>query len=279
MGPLVPEELRRHHAGVTETKCSSTNIESTIGDDRNSRLTKEIINKRRTASSTPSITNKRGCMLDVQQPTHSRTRNEYLCSLKTTTDSSQKEPSSGSGSHTNKGLEGRVEAQHDSGGIDKGPPDKHDQCTDNREGTGNVPGPQQLMYSQMREQQPNSHQMAVHSFQHKSTVGSSVQVQGEAIQRRSDKMSIGHQTVDPSFQMKSPVDSCIPSCEESKRGQEGAGDTKRSYTNVGPEKSRGQHKDVVHKRRPYVNAVTGVRNDELCRIPNKKQVPTVEESR
>jgi hypothetical protein len=57
---LVTEEARRHRDGVVNTRRSYTNVVPGIDDDETSRLSKEMVNERRTVHYTPSPTNKGG---------------------------------------------------------------------------------------------------------------------------------------------------------------------------------------------------------------------------
>jgi hypothetical protein len=151
--------------------------------------------RRWTVSSTPPITDERGGILDAQQPTHARTRSEYLLGPQTTTDFPKKELLDGSDIHTIEGLEGEVQIQHNGSGIDKGcsnvnneskerltkspkATDKHAWHIDNAEGRGNTPGSQQMTRSRTHKQ-PNGHQTAISPFQPQSSVGSSAPIYEE----------------------------------------------------------------------------------------------------
>jgi hypothetical protein len=151
--------------------------------------------RRRTASSTPPITDERGGIPDAQQPTHARTCNEYLLGPQTNADLPKREPLDGSDIHTIEGLEGKIQIQHNSGRIDKGcsnvnneskerltklpkAMDKRAWCIDNAEGRGNTPGSQQMMRSRMRKQS-NGHQTAISPSQPQLSVGSSAPIYKE----------------------------------------------------------------------------------------------------
>jgi hypothetical protein len=43
--PLITEDSRGHHNGTREMKRSDTNIDQVVSDDKDSRLTKEVINE------------------------------------------------------------------------------------------------------------------------------------------------------------------------------------------------------------------------------------------
>jgi hypothetical protein len=58
--PIVLEDMRGHHNGTREMKCSDTNIDQVGSDNKGSRMTKEVVNERQTAYGTPSLTKETG---------------------------------------------------------------------------------------------------------------------------------------------------------------------------------------------------------------------------
>jgi hypothetical protein len=91
-----------------------------LENDKINGLPKRVVNRRWTASSMPSITDEMSGIPDVQQPMHSKTRNEYLLSHQMTADSPRKELLSSSGIHTSEGPGNGVHVQSDSGINNKG---------------------------------------------------------------------------------------------------------------------------------------------------------------
>jgi hypothetical protein len=63
--------------------------------------------------------------------------------------------------------------------------------------------------------------------------------------------------------------SCIQHLGESKRGSEGTGDVKCSYTNVGPEESRRHCEGAINAKWSYGNVEPGINDDKGNHLPTE----------
>jgi hypothetical protein len=91
----------------------------TKSNDENSRITEEVVNERRTAGGTPSLTNITGNAPVSQRPTRSRTRKEYLYDPQTAIDPCHRESASSLCTRRIEGSRGGSCTQRDGGVIDE----------------------------------------------------------------------------------------------------------------------------------------------------------------
>jgi hypothetical protein len=88
-------------------------------NDKNSRIAEEVVNERRTAGGTPSLTNITGNAPVSQRPTHSRTRKEYPYKPQTAIDPCHRGSASSSWTRRIEGSRGGSCTQRDGGVIDE----------------------------------------------------------------------------------------------------------------------------------------------------------------